>query len=111
MPRPPVSAGICEDDHELRGVVRDALAREGYAVRATASGTEAVSSFTDDPPEQFTSKLRGVWEPLLDGTFAGWSEQARRLKVPLTVIEADSVLEPLLGEVIATVGGVVSGGG
>src|SRR6185437_12367193 len=41
---------------------------------------------TADPPEQFAAKLRGVWESLLDGTFAGWSEQARRLGVPLTVV-------------------------
>jgi hypothetical protein len=27
------AAGLCEDDAELRGVVRDVLAREGFAVR------------------------------------------------------------------------------
>jgi hypothetical protein len=36
-----LTAGICEDDHQLRGVVRDALSREGFEVRTTASGTEA----------------------------------------------------------------------
>ncbi|HEY4097622.1 MAG TPA: hypothetical protein VGM33_19010 [Baekduia sp.] len=32
------TAGICEDDDELRGVVRQALEREGFTVIATASG-------------------------------------------------------------------------
>jgi two-component system OmpR family response regulator len=49
--RPGASAGICEDDHELRGVLRSALEREGLTVRATASGTEAVRAFADDPPD------------------------------------------------------------
>jgi two-component system OmpR family response regulator len=38
---PPV-IGVCEDDDELRGILRDALRREGIAVRPTVSGTEAV---------------------------------------------------------------------
>lgn len=40
-------AGVCEDDDELRGVLRSGLEREGFAVRATASGQEAVSAFAD----------------------------------------------------------------
>ena len=34
--------GVCEDDDELRGILRDALQREGMTVRPTASGAEAV---------------------------------------------------------------------
>jgi two-component system OmpR family response regulator len=48
---PPLTAGICEDDDELRGVLRTALEREGMAVRATASGGEAVRAFSEDPPD------------------------------------------------------------
>lgn len=44
-------AGICEDDDELRGVLREALEREGFAVRATASGVEAVETFGSDVPD------------------------------------------------------------
>ena len=47
----PTTAGICEDDDELRGDLRRALEREGYAVRATASGAEAIRSFAADPPD------------------------------------------------------------
>ena len=34
----PTSAGVCEDDDELRGVLRSALEREGLTVRATGLG-------------------------------------------------------------------------
>jgi two-component system OmpR family response regulator len=49
--RPGRSAGICEDDDELRGVLRSALEREGLVVRATASGSEAVRAFGERPPD------------------------------------------------------------
>jgi two-component system response regulator MprA len=47
----PLSVGVCEDDHPLRDVLRRALSAEGYAVRLTASGEEAIEAFTADPPE------------------------------------------------------------
>jgi len=43
--------GVCEDDDELRGVLRRALERDGLTVRATASGTEAVRAFGTTPPD------------------------------------------------------------
>jgi two-component system response regulator MprA len=46
-----VSVGVCEDDHRLRDVLRRALSAEGYAVRLTASGQEAIEAFTVDPPQ------------------------------------------------------------
>jgi two-component system, OmpR family, response regulator len=46
-----VSVGVCEDDHPLRDVLRRALSAEGYAVRLTASGQEAIEAFTADPPQ------------------------------------------------------------
>src|SRR5881628_2418198 len=49
--RPGTTAGLCEDDDALRGVLRSALEREGLTVRATASGTEAVRAFSGDPPD------------------------------------------------------------
>jgi two-component system response regulator MprA len=44
-----LTAGICEDDDELRGVVRRALEGEGFAVRATSTGGDAVRAFAVDP--------------------------------------------------------------
>jgi two-component system, OmpR family, response regulator len=46
-----VSVGVCEDDHPLRDVLRRALSAEGYTVRLTASGQEAIEAFTVDPPQ------------------------------------------------------------
>ena len=48
---PTTSAGICEDDDELRGAVRSALERQGFVVRATASGADAVRSFAREAPD------------------------------------------------------------
>ncbi len=46
-----VSIGVCEDDHPLRDVLRRALSAQGYSVRLTASGKEAIEAFTADPPQ------------------------------------------------------------
>src|SRR3954453_16466577 len=45
------TAGVIGDDHELRGVLRGALERDGLTVRATASGSEAVRMFTEAPSD------------------------------------------------------------
>lgn len=47
----PATVGICEDDHTLRDVLRRTLSSEGYRIRATASGTEALSAFTAESPD------------------------------------------------------------
>ena len=46
-----VRVGICEDDAGLRSVLSRALAAEGFEVRATASGREAVQVFSASAPE------------------------------------------------------------
>jgi two-component system, OmpR family, response regulator len=43
--------GICEDDAGLRSVLSRALAGEGFEVRATASGREAVQVFSANGPD------------------------------------------------------------
>src|SRR5258708_320539 len=45
-----MTVGLCEDDWELRSVLGRALRAEGFEVRTTATGREAVSAFSDDPP-------------------------------------------------------------
>src|SRR3954452_5399618 len=50
MPGTP-TAGICEDDHELRQVIRRALELEGFEVHATATGTEARRRYGAYPPD------------------------------------------------------------
>jgi two-component system response regulator MprA len=90
-----VSAGICEDDHELRGVVRDALAREGFAVRPTASGTEAVWSFSEDPPDVI---VLDVGLPDADGRDVCQALRARGVRSPVLFLSArDAVTDRLSG--------------
>src|SRR3954468_5607852 len=43
--------GVCEDDPHLRSVLERALRNEGFEVRLTASGREAVETFTAAPPD------------------------------------------------------------
>ena len=46
-----MSVGICEDDAGLRSVLSRALAAEGFEVRTTATGREAVQVFSASAPE------------------------------------------------------------
>lgn len=43
--------GLCEDDADLRSVLVRALRGEGFEVRATMTGHEAVEAFSDAPPD------------------------------------------------------------
>src|SRR3954453_5344515 len=43
--------GICEDDAQLRSLLERAFRREGFRVRPTASGREAVEVFSAAPPD------------------------------------------------------------
>src|SRR3954447_17964493 len=47
----PLTVGICEDDPQLRSVLERSLRREGFSVRTTASGREAVEIFSASPPD------------------------------------------------------------
>ena len=43
--------GLCEDDADLRSVLTRALRAEGFEVRATMTGHEAVAAFSTTPPD------------------------------------------------------------
>jgi two-component system, OmpR family, response regulator len=80
-----VSAGVCEDDHALRGIVRDALVREGFVVRATASGTEAVRAFAEHPPDVL---VLDVGLPDADGRDVCQALRARGVRSPVLFLSA-----------------------
>ncbi len=44
-----ITVGVCEDDIHLRSVLERALGQEGFRVRITASGREAVETFSTTP--------------------------------------------------------------
>jgi hypothetical protein len=54
------------------GYVREALRRAGVSAA--------------DSPDSFRRKLRGEYEALLDGAYAGWSEESNRLGIPLSLV-------------------------
>jgi two-component system response regulator MprA len=78
-------AGICEDDDEMRGILRDALSREGYEVRATATGTDAVRAFTERPPDVI---VLDVGLPDSDGRDVCQALRARGVDAPVLFLTA-----------------------
>ncbi len=83
------TAGICEDDDELRGVLRTTLERDGFAVRATASGGEAVRMFTERPPDVI---VLDVGLPDADGRDVCQALRARGLDAPVLFLTARDAL-------------------
>ncbi|WP_028060483.1 response regulator transcription factor [Candidatus Solirubrobacter pratensis] len=86
---PGTTAGICEDDDELRGVLRQALEREGLAVRATASGTEAVRAFAERPPDVL---VLDIGLPDADGRDVCQALRARGVASPVLFLTARDAL-------------------
>ncbi len=82
-------AGICEDDDELRGVVRRALEGEGFAVRATSTGGDAVRAFADDPPDVL---VLDIGLPDSDGRDVCQALRARGVCAPVLFLTARDAL-------------------
>src|SRR3954468_5663214 len=91
----PLRAGICEDDHELRGVVRDALAREGFDVAVTATGADAVRAFSSAPPDVM---VLDIGLPDADGRDVCQALRARGVTAPVLFLTArDALTDRLSG--------------
>ena len=83
------SAGICEDDDALRGVVRQALEGAGFTVRATSSGTEAVRVFAADPPDVL---VLDIGLPDADGRDVCQALRVRGMPAPVLFLTARDAL-------------------
>jgi two-component system response regulator MprA len=93
--RPGATAGVCEDDDELRGVLRRALEREGFEVRATASGSEAVRMFTQAPPDVL---VLDIGLPDADGRDVCQALRSRGVRSPVLFLTArDAVPDRISG--------------
>jgi two-component system, OmpR family, response regulator len=84
-----LTVGICEDDDELRGSIRDAFERDGLEVRATASGKEAVNAFAADPPDVL---VLDVGLPDADGRDVCQALRARGITTPVLFLTARDAL-------------------
>jgi DNA-binding response OmpR family regulator len=82
-----MTAGICEDDDTLRELIRRALERADYAVRATATGAAALASFTDDPPDVI---VLDIGLPDADGRDVCRALRIRGVTTPVLFVSADS---------------------
>ncbi len=92
---PLARAGVCEDDDELRDIVRRALERDGFAVRATASGAEAVRSFGAEPPDVL---VLDIGLPDADGRDVCQALRARGVSAPVLFLTArDALTDRLSG--------------
>jgi two-component system response regulator MprA len=90
-----LTVGVCEDDDELRGVVRAALERDGYRVRATASGSEAIAAFADRPPDVL---ILDIGLPDADGRDVCQALRARGVVMPVLFLTArDGLTDRLSG--------------
>jgi two-component system OmpR family response regulator len=83
------TAGVCEDHHELRGVLRDALTRDGFTVRATASGSEAIAAFATAPPDVL---ILDIGLPDADGRDVCQALRARGMGAPVLFLTARDAL-------------------
>jgi two-component system response regulator MprA len=83
------TAGICEDDDELRGVVRRALEGEGFVVRATATGADAVRAFADVPPDVL---VLDIGLPDADGRDVCQALRAQGVRAPVLFLTARDAL-------------------
>jgi two-component system response regulator MprA len=88
-----VTVGVCEDDDELRGIVRRALEREGFRVRPVASGTQAVAAFGDAPPDVL---VLDIGLPDADGRDVCQALRARGVTAPVLFLTARDALSDLL---------------
>jgi two-component system response regulator MprA len=89
------TVGVCEDDDELRGVLRSALERDGYRVRATASGSEAVAAFAERPPDVL---VLDIGLPDADGRDVCQALRARGVATPVLFLTArDALTDRLSG--------------
>jgi two-component system response regulator MprA len=89
MGRVDVSVGVCEDDAELRSVLRRALGAEGFDVRVTAAGRDAVTRFSADPPDVL---ILDIGLPDADGRDVCQALRAHGIDAPVLFLTAHGTL-------------------
>jgi two-component system response regulator MprA len=86
---PPPTVGVCEDDTELRDILRGALEREGFTVFTAASGRGAVEAFSSRP---FQAIVLDIGLPDADGRDVCQALRAAGVMSPILFLTAREVL-------------------
>jgi two-component system response regulator MprA len=86
---PLIRVGLCEDDAELRSVLARALDVDGFDVRATATGHDAVQRFSADPPDVL---VLDIGLPDADGRDVCQALRAHGVAAPVIFLTARSTL-------------------
>jgi DNA-binding response OmpR family regulator len=84
------SAGICEDDDRLRGLIQRALEQADFAVRATATGAAALATFSEDPPDVL---VLDIGLPDADGRDVCQALRARGVGTPVLFLSGHAGVE------------------
>src|ERR1051325_176977 len=83
------TAGLCEDDAALGREDCDGLEREGFAVRAAATRSEAVAAFSERAPDVL---ILDVGLPDADGRDVCQALRARGVATPVLFLPARDAL-------------------
>lgn len=86
---PAVRIGLCEDDADLRSVLTRALRAEGFEVRATMTGHEAVEAFSIGPPDLL---VLDIGLPDADGRDVCQALRSHGVRAPVVFLTARDAL-------------------
>jgi two-component system OmpR family response regulator len=86
---PAARIGLCEDDADLRSVLTRALRAEGFDVRATMTGHEAVQAFSDAPPDLL---VLDIGLPDADGRDVCQALRSHGVRAPVVFLTARDAL-------------------
>ena len=81
--------GLCEDDADLRSVLTRALRAEGFEVRATMTGHEAVEAFSSAPPDLL---VLDIGLPDADGRDVCQALRSHGVRAPVVFLTARDAL-------------------
>jgi len=81
--------GLCEDDADLRQVLERALRAEGFDVRATMTGHEAVEAFSTSPPDLL---VLDIGLPDADGRDVCQALRSHGVRAPVLFLTARDAL-------------------